>query len=46
MAKFLTGRVHPPLAILLLTAIGVKLIGPHGGIHVFKNVCDVSGSVN
>ena len=26
-----------PLSILLLTAIGAKLIGPHGGLQVGKN---------
>ena len=32
-----------PLSILLLAAIGAKLIGPHGGLQVDKKVCDVTG---
>ena len=29
-------RLWYPLSILLLTAIGAKLIGPHGGLQVGK----------
>ena len=35
-----------PLSILLLAAIGAKLIGPHGGLQVDKQkVCQVTGSM-
>ena len=34
------------MSILLLAAIGAKLIGPHGGLQVDKQkVCQVTGSV-
>ena len=36
-------RLWYPLSILLLAAIGAKLIGPYGGLQVDKNV--VTGSV-
>ena len=36
-----------PLSILLLAAIGAKLIGPHGGLQVDKpKVGKVTGSVD
>ena len=39
-------RLWYPLSILLLAAIGAKLIGPHGGLQVDKQkVCQVTGSV-
>ena len=39
-------RLWYPLSILLLAAIGAKLIGPHGGLQVDKNVVTVvTGSV-
>ena len=39
-------RLWYPLSILLLAAIGAKLIGPHGGLQVGKNgVTDVTGSM-
>ena len=39
-------RLWYPLSILLLAAIGAKLIGPHGGLQVDKNVVMVvTGSV-
>ena len=40
-------RLWYPLSILLLVAIGAKLIGPHRGLQVDKQkVCQVTGSVN
>ena len=40
-------RLWYPLSILLLAAIGAKLISPHGGIQVDKQkVCEVTGSVD
>ena len=40
-------RLWYPLSILLLAAIGPKLIGPHGGLQVDKQkVCQVTGSVD
>ena len=40
-------RLWYPLSILLLTAIGAKLIGPHGGLQVDKSkVGKVTGSVD
>ena len=39
-------RLWYPLSILLLAAIGAKLIGPHGGLQVGKKgVTDVTGSM-
>ena len=39
-------RLWYPLSILLLAAIGSKLIGPHDGLQVDKQkVCQVTGSV-
>ena len=39
-------RLWCPLSILLLAAIGAKLIGPHGDLQVDKQkVCQVTGSV-
>ena len=39
-------RLWYPLSILLLAAIGAKLIGPHGGLQVDKyGVTVVTGSV-
>ena len=40
-------RCTYPLSILLLAAIGAKLIGPHGGLQVDKpKVGKVTGSVD
>ena len=40
-------RLWYPLSILLLAAIGVKLIGPHGGLQVDKQkASQVTGSVD
>ena len=39
-------RLWYPLSILLLAAIGAKLIGPHGGLQVGKKgVTDVTASM-
>ena len=39
-------RLWYPLSILLLAAIGAKLIGPNGGLHVDKQkCCQETGSV-
>ena len=39
-------RLWYPLSILLLAAIGAKLIGPHGGLQVGeKGVTDVTASM-
>ena len=42
--EILFDRLWYPLSILLLAAIGAKLIGPHGGLQVDKKVCDVTGN--
>ena len=42
-----TRKVKIPLSILLLAAIGAKLIGPHGGLKVDKEaVTEVTRSVD
>ena len=39
-------RLWYPLSVLLLAAIGARLIGPNGGFQVDKQkVCQVTGSV-
>ena len=44
--KMVFDRLWYPLSILLLAAIGAKLIGPHGDLQVDKRtVCQVTGSV-
>ena len=39
-AKMSFWQVYIPLSILLLGAIGAKLIGPHGGLQVDKQAIE------